>query len=188
MGIAGRLRYEVRLKALPEGGTMAVDEDELVVSGADAVTLLIAAATSFVSYKDVSGDPAARVEAVLGDAAAKPFEALLEAHVREHRRLFRRVEIKLPSRPDVRPADRGAHQGVRRDERSGARRSRLPIRPLSPYLLVTARDQPANLQGIWNDKMSPPWDSKYTTNINTEMNYWPAEVGNLAECAEPSFR
>ncbi|MGZ5440080.1 MAG: glycoside hydrolase family 95 protein, partial [Candidatus Aminicenantales bacterium] len=91
MGIAGRLRYEARLKALTEGGTMAVGEDELGVTGADAATLLVAAATNFVTYKDVSGDPAARVEAVLVGAAAKPFGVLLDAHLREHRRLFQRV-------------------------------------------------------------------------------------------------
>src|SRR5674476_711529 len=99
MGIAGRLRYEARLMVLPEGGTMAVGEDELVVTGADAATLLVAAATNFVTYKDVSGDPAARVEAALAGAAAKPFGVLLDAHLREHRRLFRRVEIELPSGP-----------------------------------------------------------------------------------------
>jgi alpha-L-fucosidase 2 len=188
MGIAGRLRYEVRLKALPEGGTMAVDEDELVVRGADAVTLLIAAATSFVSYKDVSGDPAARVEAALGGASAKPFKALLEAHVREHRRLFRRIEIKLPSSPtsDLPTAERiKAFDGTNDPALAGL------VLQFGRYLLISSSrpgTQPANLQGIWNDKMNPPWDSKYTTNINTEMNYWPAEVGNLTECAEPLFR
>ena len=188
MGIAGRLRYEARLKALPEGGTMAVDGDELVVTGADAVTLLIAAATNFVSYKDVSGDPAGRVEAALGGAAAKPFGVLLEAHLREHRRLFRRVEIKLPSGPTsgLPTAERiKAFDGTNDPALAGL------VLQFGRYLLISSSrpgTQPANLQGIWNDKMNPPWDSKYTTNINTEMNYWPAEVGNLAECAEPLFR
>ena len=188
MGIAGRLRYEARLKAVAEGGAIKVDEDELAVSGADAVTILIAAATSFVSYKDVSGDPVARVAAALDAAARKRFETLLEAHLREHRRLFRRVEIKLPSGPtsDLPTAERiKAFDGTNDPALAGL------VLQFGRYLLISSSrpgTQPANLQGIWNDKMNPPWDSKYTTNINTEMNYWPAEVGNLDECAEPLFR
>jgi len=188
MGIAGRLRYEARLKAVAEGGAMKIDEDELVVTGADAVTLFIAAATSFVSYKDVSGDPVARVAEALEGAAGKSFDTLFEAHVREHRRLFRRVEIKLPSGPAsaLPTAERiKAFDGTNDPALAGL------VLQFGRYLLISSSrpgTQPANLQGIWNDKMNPPWDSKYTTNINTEMNYWPAEVGNLAECAEPLFR
>ncbi|MBN2266171.1 MAG: glycoside hydrolase N-terminal domain-containing protein, partial [Candidatus Aminicenantes bacterium] len=188
LGIEGRLRYEARLKALPEGGAMTVGEDELVITGADAVTLLVAATTNFVSYKDVSGDPAARVSASIDGAAGKPFEALLEAHLREHRRLFRRVEISLPSGPasDLPTAERiKAFDGTNDPALGGL------VLQFGRYLLISSSrpgTQPANLQGLWNDKMNPPWDSKYTTNINTEMNYWPAEVGNLAECAEPLFR
>lgn len=188
MGITGRLRYEARLVARPEGGTMAVEEDELVVNGANAVTMLVAAATNFVSYKDVSGDPAARVAAALDGAAGKPFEKLLEAHLREHRRLFRRVEIKLASGPasSLPTAERlKAFDGTNDPALAGL------VLQFGRYLLISSSrpgTQPANLQGLWNDKMNPPWDSKYTTNINTEMNYWPAEVGNLSECAEPLFR
>lgn len=187
MGIAGKLRYEARLKAVAEGGTTAVEEDELVVTGADAVTLLIAAATNFVTYQDVSGDPAARVAAALDGAGAKTFSGLLEAHVREHRRLFRRVEIKLPSGPT---SDLPTAERIKTFD--GTNDPALPglVLQFGRYLLISSSrpgTQPANLQGIWNDKMNPPWDSKYTTNINTEMNYWPAEVGNLAECTEPSF-
>ncbi len=188
MGVAGKLRYEARLKAVAEGGTMAVDEDELVVAGADAVTLLVAAATNFVTYKDVSGDPAARVAAALDGAAGKPFGTLLEAHLREHRRLFRRAGIRLPagSNSELPTAERiKAFDGTNDPALAGL------VFQFGRYLLISSSrpgTQPANLQGIWNDKMNPPWDSKYTTNINTEMNYWPAEVGNLAECAEPLFR
>ena len=188
MGVEGRLRFEARLLARAEGGRTEVDWDELVVSGADAVTLLVAAATNFVTYKDVSGDPAARVGAALAAAAGKPFSELLEAHVREHRRLFKRVAIKLPPGPTsgLPTAERvKAFDGTNDPALAGL------VLQFGRYLLVSSSrpgTQPANLQGIWNDKMSPPWDSKYTTNINTEMNYWPAEVGNLAECAEPLFR
>ena len=188
MGVEGRLRYEARLLARAEGGRIAVDGDELAVEGADAVTLLVAAATNFVSYKDVSGDPAARVERALAAAAAKPFAELRDAHVREHRRLFRRVAIDLPSGPNS-----GLPTAERIKAFDGANDPALAglVLQFGRYLLISSSrpgTQPANLQGIWNDKMNPPWDSKYTTNINTEMNYWPAEVGNLAECAEPLFR
>ncbi len=188
MGVTGALRYESRLKALPEGGSMSLDWDELIVTGADSVTLLVAAATNFVSYKDVSGDPRARVDAVLSPAAAKTFEALKAAHLDEHRRLFRRVTMSLPVTPNaLLPTNE------RLKSFDGANDPSLAalVFQFGRYLLISSSrpgTQPANLQGIWNKDMNPMWDSKYTTNINTEMNYWPAEVGNLAECAEPLFR
>jgi alpha-L-fucosidase 2 len=188
MGVTGALRYESRLKALPEGGTMGLDWDELSVTGADSVTLLIAAATNFVSYKDVTGDPQARVESVLSPAAGRSFEALKAAHLEEHRRLFRRVAMTLPETPNSPlPTDERlkSFDGTN-DPALGAL-----VFQFGRYLLISSSrpgTQPANLQGIWNKDMNPMWDSKYTTNINTEMNYWPAEVGNLAECAEPLFR
>lgn len=188
MGVTGALRYESRLKALPEGGSMSLEWDELSVTGADAVTLLVAAATNFVSYKDVSGDPRARVEAVLPTAAGRSFEALKAAHLGEHRRLFRRVTMTLPETPNsLLPTDE------RLKGFDGANDPALAalVFQFGRYLLISSSrpgTQPANLQGIWNKDMNPMWDSKYTTNINTEMNYWPAEVGNLAECAEPLFR
>ena len=188
MGVTGALRYENRLKALPEGGTMSLDWDELSVAGADAVTLLIAAATNFVSYKDVSGDARARVEKVLAPAAGKTFEALKTAHVAEHRRLFRRAAMTFPETPNaLLPTDERlkSFDGTN-DPALGAL-----VFQFGRYLLISSSrpgTQPANLQGIWNKDMNPMWDSKYTTNINTEMNYWPAEVGNLSECAEPLFR
>ncbi|MCJ7589230.1 MAG: glycoside hydrolase family 95 protein, partial [Candidatus Aminicenantes bacterium] len=188
MGVTGALRYESRLKALPEGGSMSLDWDELIVTGADAVTLFVAAATNFVSYKDVSGDPRARVEAALSPAAGRSFEALKAAHLEEHRRLFRRVTMTLPETPNsLLPTDeRLKNFDGANDPALGAL-----VFQFGRYLLISSSrpgTQPANLQGIWNKDMNPMWDSKYTTNINTEMNYWPAEVGNLAECAEPLFR
>jgi alpha-L-fucosidase 2 len=187
MGIEGRLRYESRLRAFPEGGTMSLDWDELRVANADAVTLLVAAATNFVSYKNVGGDVQARVEATLAAAAGKTYAALKAAHVAEHRRLFRRVALSLPET---------ANSAFPTDERlrnfDGTNDPALAalVFQFGRYLLVSSSrsgTQPANLQGIWNKDMNPAWDSKYTTNINTEMNYWPAEVGNLGECAGPLF-
>lgn len=188
MGVEGKLRYVARLKAAVEGGTVRVVDDELTVAGADAVTLIIAAATSFVSYKDASADPAARVEATMTAVQGKSYDALRAAQVREHQRLFRRTAMTLPNT---------ANSALPTDERlkafDGANDPALAalVFQFGRYLLITSSrpgTQPANLQGIWNKDQNPMWDSKYTTNINTEMNYWPAEVGNLSECAEPLFK
>lgn len=188
MGVTGALRYESVLKALPEGGTMSLDWDELRIAQADAVTLLVAAATNFVSYKDCSADEQARAGAVMSAAAGKPFDRLMAAHLGEHRRLFRRVDLRLPATPN---------SALPTDERlaacDGGNDPALAalVFQFGRYLLISSSrpgTQPANLQGIWNKDMNPMWDSKYTTNINTEMNYWPAEVGNLSECAEPLFK
>ena len=188
LGVAGRLRYTARLRAVPDGGRIGVEDDRLVVREATGVTLIIAAATSFVNYKDVSGDPDARVDAALRAAAAKTYADLKAAHAAEHQRLFRRVRIDLGASPD---------SALPTDERlkkfDGANDPALAalLFQFGRYVLITASragTQPANLQGIWNKDANPMWDSKYTTNINTEMNYWPAEVANLSECADPLFR
>jgi alpha-L-fucosidase 2 len=188
LGVAGRLRYTARLRALADGGRISVEDDRLVVREATSVTLLVAAATSFVNYKDVSADPDVRVNAVLRAAQPKPYQALKTAHIIEHQRLFRRVRVDLGASPD---------SALPTDERlkkfDGANDPALAalLFQFGRYVLIASSrtgTQPANLQGIWNKDMNPTWDSKYTTNINTEMNYWPAEVANLAECAEPLFR
>lgn len=188
MGVEGKLRYQVRLRALPTGGSVQTTDDELIVRDADSVTLLISAATNFVNYKDVSGDPNARVEAAMKAAAAKSFDLLKSAHVKEHQRLFRRVDLNLTATPNSQlPTDE------RLKSFNGSNDPALAalLFQFGRYLLISSSrpgTQPANLQGIWNKDMNPMWDSKYTTNINTQMNYWPAEVGNLSECAEPLFK
>jgi len=192
LGVAGRLRYESRLRATPRGGQMRVSGDTLVIRGADEVVLLVAAATNFVDYKDVSADPAARVDGALKAAAGKSFDELRAAHVTEHRRLFRRVSLRLAT-----PSKATAGSALPTDERlkafDGSNDPDLAglVFQFGRYLLIASSrpgTQPANLQGIWNNNMNPMWDSKYTTNINLEMNYWPAEVANLSETAQPLFR
>jgi len=188
LGVEGRLRYVSKLRAIPRGGEMKVVDDTLIVRGADEVLLLVAAATSFVDYRDVSADPAKRVDDALRAAAGKSFDELRAAHVAEHQRLFRRVSIRLR---------KTASSNLPTDERlkafDGANDPDLAalVFQFGRYLLISSSrpgTQPANLQGIWNTDMNPMWDSKYTTNINLQMNYWPAEVGNLSETAQPLFR
>jgi alpha-L-fucosidase 2 len=159
----------------------------LRIVAARSATLLIAAATSFRRYDDVSGDPAAATIKAITAAAARPLEAIRADHIAEHQRLFRRVTLDLGAAPpSAAPTDeriRGFAEGA--DPGLAALYFQY-----GRYLLISSSrpgTQPANLQGIWNDSTNPPWASNYTTNINTEMNYWPAEVANLAECAEPLF-
>lgn len=188
LGVDGKIRYFGRLKAVPEGGQIIVDDTDLIIRSADAVTLYIAAATNFVSYKDVSADPVQRVERVLQALEGKSYEAVREAHVKEHQRLFRRVSLDLGSTPDsFLPTD---ERMKKFDGHNDPNLAALCFQ-YGRYMLISSSrpgTQPANLQGLWNAYMNPSWDSKYTTNINTEMNYWPAEVGNLSECARPLFK
>ncbi len=187
LGVPGALRYLSRLKALPRGGDMRVDDDNLIVRGANEVMLIVAAATNFVNHKDVSGDPDARVTKTMNALAGKSFDAIKAAHIAEHQRLFRRVSAHFGAT---------ANSALPTDERlkafDGTNDPELAalIFQFGRYLLLSSSrpgTQPANLQGIWNKDMNPMWDSKYTTNINTEMNYWPAEVANLSETAQPLF-
>ncbi len=187
-GQPGALKFEARARVVTEGGSVAADPAQLRISGASSVTITLAAATSFRRYDDVSGDPTALNTATLAAVAGRSFDDLLAPHLAEHRRLFRRVALDLGTNP--------AAEKLPTDER--VRRSVTQPDPglaalyfhYGRYLLISSSrpgTQPANLQGIWNDHLSAPWGSKYTININTEMNYWPAESTNLAECAEPLF-
>jgi len=200
LGIPGRLRYEARLVARASGGTVRTDHRTLHVTGADTVVLLLAAATSFVSPKDVSGDPEARVQSALARAQARPFDAIWRDHLAEHQRWFPRVALTLGGTPpDI--AELPTDARIRRLAPAPGSSTPADPRPdpalaalyyqFGRYLLIASSrpgTQAANLQGIWNDNPNPWWDSKYTININLPMNYWPAETGNLGELVEPLQR
>jgi len=184
-GIKGALQFQVRARVLADGGTVSTTSDSLAVTNADSVTILIAAATSYKNYQDVSGNPEAIVKSQINSAAKKNFDKLLAAHIEEHQRLFRRVSLDVGSSDSMKlPTDeRIKNFGKGNDPQFAALYFQF-----GRYLLISSSrpgGQPANLQGLWNQSMNPPWQSKYTININTEMNYWPAEVCNLGECVEP---
>ena len=187
LGIEGKVRYQARLKAISEGGMIEVNGEDLVAENCNTVTLYLAAATNFINCKDVSGDPVKRVNHVFELLKEKSYQNIKEAHIREHRKLFSRVNIDFGSTPNsFLPTDQRLEKYVVTNDPNLA----ALCFQFGRYLLISSSrpgTQPANLQGIWNTKMNPSWDSKYTTNINTEMNYWLAEVGNLSECAEPLF-
>ena len=186
------MRFEVRLLAQCQGGRMTCDGQALHVQGADAVLLLVSAATSFNGYDRKPGsqgrDPGPLATGDLEKAAQHPFADLLARHQADHQGLFRRVTIDLGSG--------GPSSALPTDERirsfAETQDPRLVelLFQYGRYLLIASSrpgSQPANLQGIWSHQMRPPWSSNYTTNINTEMNYWLAESCNLAECHQPLF-
>jgi len=188
MGIEGKLRYEARVKAVAEGGTVTTNGVDLIISKADAVTLYFAAATNFVNYRDVSGNPHQRVEQVLQQIAGKNFTTLQAAAVNEHQGYFNRVRLQLPVNAN---SFLPVTERIKRIQTNPDPAMSALSYQFGRYLMIASSrpgTQPANLQGIWNDNMNPSWDSKYTTNINTEMNYWPVESCNLSECAEPLLR
>ncbi|HEK85437.1 MAG TPA: glycoside hydrolase family 95 protein [Candidatus Aminicenantes bacterium] len=188
LGVPGKIRYVSLLKAITQGGELKTNYEDLTVKGASSVTLYISAATNFVSYKDLSADPMKRAQEALEAALKKDYQTIKTEHLAAHRQLFRRVTVDFSSTENsFLPTD------VRIKNYDGQNDPNLAglVFQFGRYLLICSSrpgTQPANLQGIWNESMNPAWDSKYTTNINLEMNYWPAEVANLSECTEPLFK
>ena len=179
--IPGKLKFEARVRVQAEGGQTVTATNSVSVKAANAATLLIAAATSYRKFDDITGDPEALVEKHL--AINKSYDALRQAHIAEHQRLFRRVRLDLGA-----PANRPTDERIRDSAHSNDPQLAALYFQFARYLLISCSrpgGQAANLQGLWNDSLTPPWGSKYTININTEMNYWPAETCNLAECVAP---
>jgi alpha-L-fucosidase 2 len=179
--------FESQIRIALDGGQLLLTDSNAFVSSANSAVITIAGATSFKNYKDITGNPAARCEAALKAIAGKPFETLLKAHVADHQSLFRRVQLDL-GRTDS--ADFPTAERLKKVAKEPDPNLAALYFNFGRYLLIASSrpgSQPANLQGLWNDQLKPPWDSKWTVNINTEMNYWPAEVCNLSECHEPLF-
>ena len=185
-GIKAALTAQCRTDVKADG-TVKVDGETLKVEGATEATLYISAATNFVNYHDVSGNAAQKNEQFLAAAETMKFDQLLKRHLAEYQKQYNRVKLSLPSSANAQlPTDQ------RLDKFYGSTDMGMValLFNYGRYLLISSSQkggQAANLQGVWNDKRNAPWDSKYTININAEMNYWPAEVCNLSETAEPLF-
>ena len=186
------MAFATLLEAVASGGQVLTDADgRLEITGADRVTLLVAADTSFNGYArspDTDGkDPREEPERLLAAARVREVETLRQEHVTDHQTLFRRVSIDLgPSANHLETHQRVLAYSGREDPGLAAL-----VFQYGRYLLIAssrAGTQPANLQGIWNDQVRPPWSSNWTLNINSEMNYWPAQTTNLGECHEPMLR
>jgi alpha-L-fucosidase 2 len=185
------MRFEAALQAVADGGQMRADGTGLRIDGARAVTLFIAAATGYRGYDRDPAGAAAEIAAAcrnrIDAARKKSYEVLRAAHIADHQKLFRRVSLTLPKTEAA---------NLPTDERLRAFADK-PDPDLAAlyfqygrYLLIASSrpgTQPANLQGIWNELIQPPWSSNWTANINVQMNYWPAETCNLAELHEPLF-
>ena len=182
-----KLNFEARMRIVNEGGGLVQYDDSISVVKARRVTLFLVAATSFVNYDDISGNPEKRCKDYLANLEGKSYKTLKENHISDYQKLFNRVSLNLGSTEiSKRPTNQRLTSFVEDEDPSLV----SLLFQFGRYLLISSSrpgTQPANLQGIWNHRLAPPWDSKYTININTEMNYWPAEMTNLSECAEPLF-
>lgn len=195
-GIPSALTAECRTDLECDGSVCVIEKDghqALKISEASDVTLLISAATNFVKYNDVTGNPVVKNEGFLSAAHNYSYNQLLERHVSRYQELYNRVSLSLGVKTpnyDLTTYDRLAEFNASLDSVPDLGMVSLMFN-YGRYLLISASQgkdgQPANLQGIWNNKADAPWDSKYTININAEMNYWPAEICNIAETAEPLF-
>jgi alpha-L-fucosidase 2 len=185
------MTFDIRVTAVATGGRVVATAEGLRVDAADSVTILLAAATSFNGYDRSPGldglDPAARARADLKAARARPYHELRRAHTADHAALFDRVTLDLGrSAAALRPTDRRIDGFADTDDPQLV----ALLFQYGRYLLIASSrpgTQPANLQGIWNEHVRPTWSSNWTTNINTQMNYWPAEVAHLPECHQPLF-
>ncbi|TWU32541.1 glycoside hydrolase family 95 protein [Novipirellula artificiosorum] len=184
------MKFAAQVKVIADGGRVTDQGDRISVQDADVVTLVYAAATSYVNYQDVSADPVKRARDDIDGVGDRSYEQLYQRHVDDYSNLFSRVAIdlggtnkeeSLPTDERIKRANRGSSDPLLAEQ----------VFQYGRYLMISGSrpgTQPLNLQGIWNSELHPSWGSKYTININIEMNYWVAEVGNLSECHEPFLR
>ena len=187
-GVPSGLKAVSNVYVKTDGNITSNDNKTITVKDATTALLLITAATNFVNYHDVSGKPSEKTNKTLASVTDKSFDKLLKAHLKKYQEQYNRVVLNLP---------KSANSGLETDKRVAAFEKDATDLDLvglmmqyGRYLLISSSQpggQAANLQGVWNDNYNAPWDSKYTININAEMNYWPALIGNIAETQEPLF-
>jgi len=187
-GVPSGLKAVSNVYVKTDGHVTSNDNKTITVKDATTALFLIAAATNFVNYHDVSGKPSEKTNQTLSSVTGKSFDKLLKAHLKKYQEQYNRVVLNLP---------KSANSGLETDKRVAAFENDATdldmvalMMQYGRYLLISSSQpggQAANLQGVWNDNYNAPWDSKYTININAEMNYWPALIGNIAETQEPLF-
>lgn len=181
----GKVQFEAQVQPITEGGQLITTDSSLIISGADAATVYVSIGTNVVNFHDLSAKPSDRAAQFLKAAMARRYEDAKAAHIKVYQQYFNRVSLQLGSSPQ---ALKPTNQRLQEFATTVDPQLVALYFQFGRYLLIAGSQpgsQPTNLQGKWNDKLSPPWDSKYTININTEMNYWPAEVTNLGELHLP---
>lgn len=186
-GQQGKIQFVGLISPEVNGGSIFATDHELQIRAADSVILRITSATNFVNYKDLSANAYEKALAQITLAEAINYDAAKSAHVNTYQNFFNRVSLDLGTTAAIqKPTD----QRIAEFANSNDPQLAAMYFQFGRYLLISSSQpgtQPANLQGIWNEHTNPPWDSKYTLNINTEMNYWPAESTNLSELHQPLF-
>ncbi len=183
--VIGNVQFEAKVKILTAGGVVSAVDTTLNVSNADDATIYISMASNFKNYNDITANADERVNTYLQNALKKNYDKAVSDHIADYQSYFKRVSLDLGITSSVNnPTD------IRLEQFAKGNDPQLVSLyfQFGRYLLISSSrpgGQPANLQGIWNDQLTPPWDSKYTVNINTEMNYWPSEITNLTEMNQP---
>lgn len=184
-GVEGKVKFNAIAKILPKKGKISASDNHISVEKADEVTILISIASNFNNYNDISGNEVQRAEDYLTAAAGKSYRKIKGDHIKAYKKYYDRVKIDLGrSVFSSKPTDQRLRDFVKSNDPELV----SLYFQYGRYLLISSsaeKGQPANLQGIWNNLISAPWDSKYTLNINAEMNYWPAENTGLPELHEP---
>lgn len=184
----GRVKFETILQPVLQGGKLTASDTSLQIANATTVTLYISIGTNFKNYKDISGNAGQKAASYLPAAIKKPYEQAKAAHISFYKKYFDRVKLDLGQ---TNAANQPTDERLKNFKDANDPAFVSLYYQFGRYLLISCSQpgtQPANLQGIWNERLSPPWDSKYTVNINTEMNYWPAEPTGLSELHQPLFK
>ena len=185
-GEADAIKFQNRLQVTADGGTVTASNNKITVTGANSATLTLAIGTNFNAYNDVSGDQATRASTIISKVSGKSYDALLQTHLKDYQALFNRVDLNLGA--GTSDALKTTDARISLFATSNDPQMVRLYYQFGRYLMISCSrqgSQPANLQGVWNRDLYPSWGSKYTTNINLEMNYWMTETANLAECARP---
>lgn len=184
-GVTGQVKFNARAKVISKGGTTTVEADKINVKNASEVVILVSIATNFVDYQTLTANEVAKSNAYLSACEKKSYKKLFVDHLAAYQKYFNRSSFDLGTSP---AAQQPTDVRIQNFSKSYDPELVSMYYQFGRYLLISSSQpggQPANLQGVWNDSTDPAWDSKYTININTEMNYWPAEKCNLAELHEP---